>query len=221
MVEADDGDGPGGRGGGLFRHFAERLFVTTGALTEEDSRPTRRAARAHLAGDTKRQAPAATRCGHTRSSSSRARGRAWPRRRGGSTPSARTDLSESTAWKDDNDQSNCASFKARLAQYQQVVITFSRPVSVNEIYNAAMVSGATGSTELVVQLGPQPTDDRTFTVMGTGKRPDAPARRVPDGGVAADGAAGHRRDLSPRLRPQPDVRRRELLVAGADRAHRL
>ena len=79
-------------------------------------------------------------------------------------------LSESTAWKDDNDQSNFAfRFKApQWPQYQQVVITFSRPVSVNEIYNAAMVSGATGSTELVVQLGPQPTDDRTFTVMGTG-----------------------------------------------------
>ena len=54
---------------------------------------------------------------------------------------------------------------------------------------------------------------------GHGHALDAPARRVPDGGVAADGAAGHRRDLSfPRLRPQPDVRRRRLVEA--DRAHR-
>ena len=47
-------------------------------------------------------------------------------------------LSESTAWKDDNDQSNFAfRFKApQWPQYQQVVITFSRPVSVNEIPGA-------------------------------------------------------------------------------------
>ena len=118
-------------------------------------------------------------------------------------------LSESTAWKDDNDQSNFAiRFKApQWPQYQQVVITFSRPVSVNEIYNAAMVSGATGGTELIVQLADESLCVEEF---------EEEAGLVDGGGAGESGQDAA--DESDARFPTPRTGSRQSRTCGADAA---